>query len=333
MLGPIGTFVFFVLFQIFGLAVATAATIPDRDYLQQQIPPSDLLKDPILDMYLLEGFRQRQPSTHFITDCLYVTSKAGYFVFKSPNDDPTVCGIYFLTDPDRQVELRFTFFDVPCERGGLASVVDGWELNGEIFPSATDHPLPIEDRVSEFCGKRVKKVFLSSQNAALIQYRIPAKGKGFTVLARYPKQSTPCNVLVDSTADAFTLRNYGRRINCTLSAMYPAAIRVIALGVGVNTLHGTNREIETGTVHKCDKRGLHDQAQLGGSDGLDTSNLEILDSICGVDSKPDTRGRIVGCGVTSVRLTSSGLFDNSVTVTIRPATENEIMEADLICGI
>lgn len=70
-------------------------------------------------------------------------------------------------------------------------VVDGWELNGELFPNEGDHPLPIKERLTEFCGKsrwyRGKKIFTSSQNAVLIQYRVPLRGRGFVVSARYPK--------------------------------------------------------------------------------------------------------------------------------------------------
>lgn len=55
-----------------------------------------------------------------------------------------------------------------------------------------------------------------------------------------------CNVLSVSTTDPFTLRNYGRRINCTLIAVYPGVVRVIALGVG-----GVSQSVsETGTLHK-----------------------------------------------------------------------------------
>lgn len=68
-------------------------------------------------------------------------------------------------------------------------MVDGWELNGEVFPSEIDHRLPLKQRSTEFCGKNIgmKRTFVSSQNVAVIQYRIPKAGKGFTVLARFIK--------------------------------------------------------------------------------------------------------------------------------------------------
>ena len=71
----------------------------------------------------------------------------------------------------------------------IVQVVDGWELNGEVFPSEMDHRLPLKQRISEFCGKNigVKRSFTSSQNAAVIRYRIPKPGKGFTLFARFLK--------------------------------------------------------------------------------------------------------------------------------------------------
>ena len=61
---------------------------------------------------------------------------------------------------------------------------DGWEMNGKIFPSADDHALPMSSRAQEMCGRAVERVGLptmfSSQNAALIQFRVPNRGEGFS---------------------------------------------------------------------------------------------------------------------------------------------------------
>jgi len=47
----------------------------------------------------------------------------------------------------------------------------------------------MKDRVNEFCGRNrwSRKTFVSSQNAAILQYRVPLRGKGFVVSAKYPK--------------------------------------------------------------------------------------------------------------------------------------------------
>ncbi|XP_063978532.1 corticotropin-releasing factor-binding protein isoform X2 [Diachasmimorpha longicaudata] len=315
-----------------GLANSKFITPDGFPSLQQQMP-YEFMENADFNGYNFKGTTRVVPQDIPISDCIFMTSETGRFTYQAMNDDATVCGVYFLTDPDKILELNFLSLDVPCEQHGLVSVVDGWELNGELFPSPMDHPLPLKERFDEFCGKRVSKTYVSSQNAILIQHRIPVRGKGFSVYVRSRGNPTPCNVLANSTADTFTLRNYERQLNCTLTAIYPAVVRLIALDVGGRRTRPPIRQMETGTVHDCNKRGLRDEVLIGGSSGLDTTKMEVVDSICGVDSKPDAASTIIGCEVTSVRLVSSGLFDNSVTVMFRPAEDDEILAANVICGL
>ncbi|KAJ8961920.1 hypothetical protein NQ318_021539, partial [Aromia moschata] len=191
-------------------------------------------------------------------------------------------------------------------------VVDGWELNREFFPSPRDHPKPMNSRFTEFCGQRkIKQVFVSSQNVALIQYRMPARGTSFSFSVRFVKNPNPCNVLFQ-TDDIYTLKNYGKRSNCSVTTLFPAAVKVAALDVGVTPSDGRGIEIETGTIHKvrseCQKRGLDDYVQIGGSPGLDNGNLQLADSVCGLDSRAGKRLERIACEVTTVRLVSSGAF-------------------------
>lgn len=71
---------------------------------------------------------------------MHVTSEDGDFMYKKaprfqprsssgisvveidPASDPTVCGVYFVTDPDKVVEVTVKFLDVECEFGGLLGV-------------------------------------------------------------------------------------------------------------------------------------------------------------------------------------------------------------------
>ncbi|KOC67915.1 Corticotropin-releasing factor-binding protein [Habropoda laboriosa] len=319
------------LLLVVGLLHAVSAIIKgnsDYQHYQQQLPGDHFSKDfyhPDLKNGLLSSNMRFKP----VTDCMFVTSEPGSFTYTSKTNDEEVCGIYFLAGPDQMVEINFITFDVPCEHHGLVSVVDGWELNGEVFPSEMDHRLPLKQRSSEFCGKNigVKRTFTSSQNVAVIQYRIPKPGKGFTLLARFLKNPRPCNVLAASIGEPYTLRNYGRRVNCTYVALYSGTVQVIALGVGVSNFLGSVRTTETGTLRKCDETSPHDQVVIGGSFGLDTSKVQIVDSICGIDSKPDYQ-ELVEYSVTSVRLVSSGFFENSVTVQVQPL-KDELLDANL----
>lgn len=57
-----------------------------------------------------------------------VTSEEGHFFYKTGavagtgEEQPTACGVFLITDPDKMVEVYFDHLDVPCSTGGLVSV-------------------------------------------------------------------------------------------------------------------------------------------------------------------------------------------------------------------
>ncbi|VVC40172.1 Hypothetical protein CINCED_3A011171 [Cinara cedri] len=276
--------------------------------------------------------RTQQMQEKIITDCMTVwTEGEGHLYYKSRNNDPTVCGIYIIAKPEQTVHVYFDFMDVPCNMGGLIAFVDGWELNGQLFPNELDHQLPIEDRFFEMCGsKKPKQVFKSSQNAALIQYRVPRRDSGFSFYVSVVNNPTPCNILLEGLTDVYTLRNYGKHVNCSLTTLYPAQVKILSLGVGLGKEQKrTLTEQETGTIHKCEKMGLPDFVQVGGGDGL--GQLSVVDSVCGTNSEPESSTKTIICGVTTVRLVSSGQFHNAVTVAMRPADIDA--EPTLVCEL
>ena len=59
-----------------------------------------------------------------------------------------------------------------------------------------------------------------------------------------------------------------------------------------------------------------DFVELGGSSELDSVNLATSQTLCGTETRPD-KGLTVLCGSSTVRLVSSGEFDNSVTVLVK----------------
>ena len=63
-------------------------------------------------------------------------------------------------------------------------------MNGELFPSAEDHELPLDERAAAYCGQQQVNSdgpFLASQNAALVQYRIAHVGQSFSVRVTFVK--------------------------------------------------------------------------------------------------------------------------------------------------
>ncbi|GFG28956.1 hypothetical protein Cfor_00358, partial [Coptotermes formosanus] len=129
-------------------------------------------------------------------------------------------------------------------------------FNQQFFLSPEDHLKPLNQRYREFCGQhKVKEVLESSQNSGLIQYRVPGQGKGFSFTVRFPRNPThknncpfniaACNILLEGKADVYTLRNYRKRVNCSLTTLYPASMKVLSLNVGLQDV-----EVETGSVRK-----------------------------------------------------------------------------------
>lgn len=60
-----------------------------------------------------------------------------------------------------------------------------------------------------------------------------------------------CNILLEGLTDVYTLRNYGKHVNCSLTTLNPAQVKILSLGVGLGKEQKrTLTEQETGTIHK-----------------------------------------------------------------------------------
>ncbi|KAK9504596.1 hypothetical protein O3M35_010898 [Rhynocoris fuscipes] len=264
---------------------------------------------------------------------MLVTSEEGHYYYKSLTDDATVCGIYLMSPPNRIIEVYFDYLNAPCGTGGLVSFVDGWELNGGYLPGIMEHRLPLKDRITEFCGLTApSRVFISTQNAAMIQYRIPKRGRGFSFKVNFLKNLNPCNILVEDIEQVYTLRNYGKPSNCSLTALYPIHMTLLSISVGI-TPTGDNFKIETGTMRKCQESGLKDYVEISGGLDLLLPKVAEGETFCGVDSYPGPITESVLCGVSTIRLVSTGQYDNMVSVSIRQAREDELLTASIVCPI
>merc|ERR1712137_1465636 len=276
--------------------------------------------------------RQRREAYNMIEDCITVTSKHGNFHYKAASNDMALgvtCGLYFITDPDKKIEI--TELDLSCD-GGVLSIVDGWEMNGEYFPSPQDHHLPLDERIVSDCGNsRLKSHFISSQNAALVQYRVPKLGQGFAIRVRYVKNPNACNILVEGTSDIYTLTNRGRSVNCSVTTLFPASVSVISLDVGTSSPRHPSFHPTTGITHKCQEKGMADYLEIGGSFGLDTTNMMTADTVCGVSRDKKSSEETIACGTTTVRLVSSGRYHNVATISIRSAGEEDLLSSSFLC--
>ncbi|XP_035777099.1 corticotropin-releasing factor-binding protein-like [Anopheles albimanus] len=325
--------------------------------------------NPVRRSYELKQEAATLGNVHLVTECMHVTSEEGEFSFiKLPptrstsswtgtdswsglagleseaagasgevaaNGGPaTVCGVYFVADPDQIIEITMKQVNVDCHTGGLMAFVDGWELNGQYFPGEQDHEQRLERRIQEFCTEQTLPqwpakaaaskawVFRSSQNCALVQYRIPERGS-FVISARFLHNSKPCNIMAEGLAPYYMLRNYGQPRNCTLTALFPAVVSVIALEVGPGNKN----------VHYCERVRSDDKLEVGGSTGLDPHQMTKASTICGRSGGRMDLDQSILCGTTSVRLVSSGQYNNQAMVTIRMAEEADLRLAAVMCAM
>lgn len=255
-------------------------------------------------------------SNTILKECISMKTDEGIYSFQSDGSG-LICGLYMVAKPNYNVEFEFLQFDVGCAKNGLLSVIDGWELNGQFFPGIDDHQLPRNSRYHEFCGHiKPRKTFKMSQNVGLIEYRIPNAGQGFMVRVRFVENPRPCNVIIQDLVGIYTIRNYGRRINCTVSIILEASFQILSMNIGQsyrplgNLISLRNYVVETGIIKKCKKRGMEDYVELLGGNNLDPYHMTVFEDMCGLRSFSFKKKFKVTCPHTAIRLVSSGQYDN-----------------------
>ncbi|KAK3609961.1 hypothetical protein CHS0354_011795 [Potamilus streckersoni] len=275
----------------------------------------------------LELLKRKSRSTDDFIPCTHMVSSPGEYWYQSPGSND-VCGLYLIGQPEQLIEIQFTQFDISCETGGLLAVFDGWELNNQYFPGVEDHSLPMIERYRTFCGEEAPKtLYISSQNVALIQFRIPQAGEGFKVKVGFGINPQPCNVMAMTTEGVFTMKNFGLQRNCTVSIINPVKIKMVNVDVSVSG-ERTSIKRETGLTNKCTDFGGGDYVQLLDGSGLDPAYMETEAVFCGQESSTDkTFDVVLGCQNSVVRMVSSGKFYNSLTFIFWPLSQHDIYDS------
>ncbi|KFQ81916.1 Corticotropin-releasing factor-binding protein, partial [Phaethon lepturus] len=184
-------------------------------------------------------------------------------------------------------------------------VFDGWILKGEKFPSSLDHPLPTSQRYIDFCESgNIQRSIRSSQNVAMIFFRIHQPGNGFTVTVKKNANLFPCNVISQTPSGRFTMVIPHQHRNCSFSIIYPVVIKISDLILG--RLNGLFlKKPSAGCA------GVGDFVELLGGTGLDPSKMFPLADLC--HSFHGSAQMKIGCDNTVLRMVSSGKHINRVT--------------------
>ena len=71
------------------------------------------------------------------SECVFVKTEEGVYSYTAAGGTTDVCGLYLISKPEQVIEVEFEEYYVQsCSIGGLVSVINGWELNGQFFPGA-----------------------------------------------------------------------------------------------------------------------------------------------------------------------------------------------------
>ncbi|XP_059132282.1 corticotropin-releasing factor-binding protein [Peromyscus eremicus] len=262
----------------------------------------------------LSGEQEEQPYRRALR-CLDMLGLPGQFTFTA--DQPQLhCGVFFIGDPDEFITIHFDLVSIDCQGGDILRVFDGWILKGEKFPSSQDHPLPTTKRYTDFCESGLtRRSITSSQNVAMVFFRVHEPGNGFTLTVKTVPTLFPCNVISQTSSGRFTLVVPHQHQNCSFSIIYPVAIRISDLTLG----HEPGLQLKKPSD---DCGGTGDFVELLGGNGLDPSKMMPLAELCF-----PLRGPVqmkISCDNIVVRMVSSGKQINRVTFEYRQLEPSEL---------
>ncbi|KAK6492464.1 corticotropin-releasing factor-binding protein-like [Huso huso] len=252
---------------------------------------------------LSEGLLYRRPLR-----CIDMLTMEGQFTFTA--DHPQLhCAVFFIGEPQEIISIEYSSVNIDCNGGDFIKVFDGWIMKGETFPSSLDHPLPIYDRYIDYCETgRLRQAVRSSQNVAMLFFRIHTPGSGFTVTIKKISNPFPCNVISQTPEGSFTMIIPHQHRNCSFSIIYPVEIKISELTLG----HFNDLQVKK-PVTGCGRAG--DFVELLGGSGVDPSKMFPVADLC--YSFNGLAEMKIGCDNTVVRMVSSGRFVNRVVFEYR----------------
>uniref|UniRef100_A0A1A8EP77 Corticotropin-releasing factor-binding protein n=1 Tax=Nothobranchius korthausae TaxID=1143690 RepID=A0A1A8EP77_9TELE len=303
--------------QLFFLLLCLSVLKGDSRYIEN----NEIAKD---ELYSIFNPDPRRDSADVLMyrrplRCLDMVSVEGQFTFTAESPQLS-CAAFFMAEPNEVISVDYDRADIDCSGGDFITVFDGWVMKGEKFPSTQDHPLPLHERYVDFCDSgSVRRSVRSSQNVAMIFFRVHSAGSSFTVTVRKHINPFPCNVISQSPEGTYTMASPQQHRNCSFSIIYPVAIDISEFSLG------RHNNLPKRALLGCAETG--DYVQLLGGNGIDTSKLLPITDLCISFSGP-THMKIA-CDNTVVRMVSSGRFVSRVSFSYRLLDSQELQTIKL----
>lgn len=276
-------------------------------------------------LYSLLSLEQKREAEDFIfrrpLRCLDMLANDGYFTFEASQPE-LACATFIIAEPSEVISLELSDVNIDCSAGDFIKMFDGWVLKGEKFPSSQDHPLATHQRYTDYCSSTATGASSrSSQNVAMVFYRIHGANSGFTLTVKKLHNPFPCNIMSQSPEGSFTMVMPHQHRNCSFSIIYPVEIRLTELSLGQAR---SNELIPQKQVWSaCSRSG--DYVELLGGNGVDTSHMFPVADLC--FSLSGQAQMKMGCDNSVVRLVSSGNYINRVSFQYRLLERSELPKA------
>ncbi|PWA26552.1 hypothetical protein CCH79_00001177 [Gambusia affinis] len=303
--------------QFFFLLLCLSVLKGDCRYIES----NDIAKDELYSL-LSSDLRREMPELLMYRRplrCLDMVAVEGQFTFTAETPQLS-CAAFFMAEPNELISVEFDSVDIDCSGGDFITMFDGWVMKGEKFPSSQDHPLPLYERYVNYCDSgAARKSVRSSQNVAMVFFRVHGAGSSFAVTVRKHVNPFPCNVISQSPEGSYTMVTPQQHRNCSFSIIYPVAIDISEF----NLAHHSN--FPKRSLPSCAESG--DYVQLLGGSGIDTSKLLPITDLC-ISFTGPTHMKI-GCDNTVVRMVSSGRFVSRVSFSYRLLDSQELQTIKL----
>ncbi|XP_019742289.1 corticotropin-releasing factor-binding protein-like [Hippocampus comes] len=288
-------------------------------------------------LYSLLNLEQKRESEDFIfrrpLRCLDMLAIEGHFTFVASSPQQLSCAAFIIGEPSEVIGLELSDVNIDCDVGDFIKIFDGWVLKGEKFPSSQDHPLPLHQRYTDICSSTPPShASRSSQNVAMVFFRIHNPDSGFTLVVKKLPNPFPCNIMSQSPEGSFTMVMPHQHRNCSFSIIYPVEIQLAQLSLE----QAKSNELRPKARLSSGCSGSGDYVELLGGNGVDTSRMFPVADLCFPLS--GLAQMKISCDNSVVRLVSSGNYINRVSFRYRLLERHQLPEAqenslDNMCNV
>ncbi|XP_076817707.1 corticotropin-releasing factor-binding protein-like isoform X2 [Clavelina lepadiformis] len=247
-------------------------------------------------------------------NCVDMAKVDSDLTFVQTDESQALCGVYLIGDVHEIISVEVLEAKVDCDQGEFLEIFDGWMARGNILPSDGDHALPLEKRIVGFCERQRARyqtalTFTSTQNVALVQFRLYMNSEIKIRFRRIYATSLKCNVVTPTTQGRYTMYSVQGR-SCTFSIIQPTLLEVEEVLLSSENVNATR----------------HDTIEILKGDSLDTAAMTLVQRYQAPYKSDGLKKFVLDQSHAAVRMTSFGFHDNTIKFKYTKMSDAELNE-------